>query len=184
MKIEEIIAELAKIRPDSTFLKVNGYKSVKTSEVSDFQIVFHMSYANALEKAILDLECVVPENELQAEAKDSLMKGYKKSFDKVSSEPLEVIGEHYRRVFDSNGNHIKGIKVHNETNTLYIFGRLHKKKVRSPGNYKTVNHKPLTIAKDELSKNFAVSKFRQFVIEPGQFESIKVENLTLTLDDE
>lgn len=183
MTIEQIISVLSTIRPDSTFLAINGYKSVETSEISNFQLAFHMSYANALERAILDLECFIPDNELQVQAKEELLASYKKSFDKTNEPAEELVGDHYRRVTDAYGKTIKGIKIHNESNNLHLFGRLVHKQVITPGIYKPSNPRPLTIAKDEIRKNFAVNKFRQFVIKPGQFDSITVEKMTLTLDE-
>ncbi len=183
MSVEEMIKVLSNIRPDSTFLAIKGYKSVETQEVSNFQLAFHMSYANALERAIIDLECVVPDSELQAKAKEELLASYKKSFDKTNEPTEELLGDHYHRVIDAYGKAIKGIKIHTESNTLHLFGRLVSKQIITPGNYKPSNPRPLTIAKDQLRKNFAVNKFRQFVIKPGQFNNISVERMTLTLDE-
>jgi hypothetical protein len=56
----------------------------------------------------------------------------------------------------------KGIKVHNETGEIYIFGLRKDKKVIEQGVYPIVNSKPLTIAKNTLKKNLKSSKFTQF----------------------
>lgn len=170
---------LAKLRPSSTFLSLKGYLSATSGEIADHTICFHMSYGNALERSILMLEAFIPADDLEAQAKSELLASYAKSLDKVKSEPLEVVGDVYDRVLDTEGNHIKGIKVHRESGDLHIFGLAHSKRVIKPGTYKEVKSRPLTIAKDKLRKGLPVERFRQFIVKPGQVEEIRVESLTL-----
>ena len=65
MNKEEFVHNLSKLKSSATFLTVKGYSS-ESSEVSDFSIVFNMSYKNALEKSVMTLESYVPETELEA----------------------------------------------------------------------------------------------------------------------
>ena len=58
----------------------------------------------------------------------------------------------------------KGIKVHNETGEIYVFGLRMKKEVVRQGIYPVVNSKALTIAKNALRKDLKSSKFTQFKI--------------------
>lgn len=174
-----IIETLATIRPSSTFVTLKGYKSATSGEVADHQIVFHMSYQSALEKSIAALETVVPADDLEAQAKGELLASYRKSLDKVKSEPMEIVGDHYERVIDADGNHVKGCKVHRESGELHLFGLALRKTVLVPGTYKEVKRRPLTIAKDKLRKGLPVERFRQFIIAPGSFEEMRVENLSL-----
>jgi hypothetical protein len=174
-----VIQELSKIRASSTFLSLRGYRSAESGELADFQISFHMSYASALERSILALEAIVPGDDLQAKAKQELLSSYKKSLDKVKSEPLEVLGDHYDRVIGADGEHIKGIKIHKETGTLHLFGLLVNKRVLEPGTFKASNKRPLTVAKDKLRKLVPVSKFRQFIIDPAHVECIAVEKMEI-----
>lgn len=174
-----IIDTLSALRPSSTFVTLKGYKSATSGEVADHQIVFHMSYQSALEKSIAALEAIIPSDDLEATAKSELLASYGKSLDKVKSEPLEVVGDHYDRVLNADGEHIKGIKVHRESGELHLFGLALRKTVLVPGTYKEVKSRPLTIAKDRLRKGLPVEKFRQFIIKPGQVEEIRVENLSV-----
>jgi len=174
-----IIEKLAGIRPDCTFLSIKGYKSASSGEVANFQIAFHMSYKNALERSVIALQSIVPTDDLQSLAKAELIEGYVKSIDKIGSEPLEALGDHYNRVLDLDGKPVKGIKIHVETGTLHLFGLLVNKTILVPGVYKPVNKRPLTIEKDILSKELPVSRFRQFIIKPGSYDEIKVENMVL-----
>lgn len=168
---------LATIRPSSTFLSLRGYTSATSGEKADHSIVFHMSYATALEKSIAALETVVPADDLEAQAKSELLASYQKSRDKVTTEPLEILGEVYDRVLDNEGNHIKGIKIHRESGDLHIFGLALRKTVLVPGTYKEVKSRPLTVAKDRLRKGLPVERFRQFIVKPGTYEAIRVEGM-------
>ena len=55
-----------------------------------------------------------------------------------------------------------GIKVHNETGEIYIFGLRTSKTVIEQGVYPTVNSRPLTLAKNQLKKDLKSSKFTQY----------------------
>lgn len=174
-----LIETLASIRPSSTFVTLKGYTSAESGEVADYQIVFHMSYGNALERSLSMLEGYIPADDLEAQAKVELVNSYQASLDKVRSEPLEIIGEHYDRVLDSEGTPIKGIKIHKESGALHMFGLLHRKTVITPGTFKPTKKRPLTVAKDKLRKLCPVDRFRQFIVKPGQVAAINVENLSL-----
>ena len=174
-----IIDILATLRPSATFLSIRGYRAASSGELADHSIVFHMSYGSALERSIALLSEVVPADDLEAQAKAELLTSYGKSLDKVRTEPLEVVGDHYDRVIGADGEHIKGIKIHKESGALHLFGLAHRKVVREKGTYKEVKSKPLTIAKDKLRKGLPVERFRQFIIAPGSFEEMRVENLSV-----
>lgn len=175
---ENFIAELSKLRPSATFLSLIGYRNA-FSEVADYNIVFHMSYQNALRRSLVALENIVPEGDYEAIAKQELINSYQSSLDKIASTPIEELDDNYTRFFDQNNNLIKGIKLHTATNTLHLFGLIAHKRILMPGQYKQTNRRPLTIAKDKLRKNCPVSKFRQFKLVPDQVDSISVENLSL-----
>ena len=58
----------------------------------------------------------------------------------------------------------KGIKVHNETGEIYVFGLRTSKTIIEQGVYPIVNSRPLTLAKNALKKNLKSSKFTQYKI--------------------
>lgn len=179
----QFVTELGKLRTSSTFLTLKGYRS-ESGEVADYNIVFHMSYKNALLRSIAVLESIIPEDELEAQAKKECLESFMTSLDKMENTPIEEIEDSYRRFTDSDGQYIKGVKLHEETNTLHVYGLVVNKKVIMPGIYKKTNRKPLTIAKDKLRRLCPVSKFRQFKITPDQLDSICVEGLHLLPPDE
>jgi len=178
MNQTKFVAELSKLRPSATFLSILGYRN-EYSEVADYSLIFHMSYQNALKRSLLALESIVPTSDLESVAKQELVAGFQKSLDKMAETPLEELEDGYTRFFDEDGKYIKGVKLHDATNTLHLYGLVAHKRVLMPGDYPKSNKRPLTMAKDKLRKLCPVSKFRQFRITPDQVNSISVENLSL-----
>jgi len=178
MNREEFIEELAKIRSSSTFLNLHHYINV-SGEVANYQIVFHINYENALKRSVAILENLVPETNLQAEAKHAVLTGFHTSIEKIQTIPVEEIDDAYTRFFDSDGTYIKGVKLHTKSDTLHLYGMVYKKSVLTPGIYKQVKSAQLTIEKNKLRNLCPVSKFRQFIITPYQVEKIAVEGLNL-----
>lgn len=74
----------------------------------------------------------------------------------------------------------KGIKVHNETGDIYIFGLRAIKTVIEQGVYPIVNSRPLTIAKNQLKKDLKSSKFTQYKI--GSITTIKLNGEELIFE--
>lgn len=178
MNREEFIEALSNLRPASTFLTLKGYRN-GAGEVSDFSIAFHIDYRQALRKSIEIVDEMKLTTPLEKLARDELIESFNKSLVKMEDTPLEEMEDGYTRFFDEEGNHIKGVKLHNATDTLHLYGLVVHKRVRVPGVYPVVNSRKLTIAKDKLRYLTPVGKFRQFRITPYQVDKISVENLTL-----
>lgn len=178
MNTKAFLAALSTIRPSATFLSVRGYTS-NEGEISDFSIIFHMNYKNALQKSLDILDIYVPENDLETEAKTALMTSWRKSLDKMNETKEESVGDAYHRVTDADGDYLPGVKIHTATNTLHLYGLVNSKRVHKKVDRKPKNSKELTIAKDRISANCPVSRFRQFVIAPDKVDSIIVEKMEL-----
>lgn len=177
MDRELFIAELGRLRPTSTFLNLHNYRN-EQGELSDFNIVFHISYLNALKRSTAILEGFVPENDLQLQAKHAVLKSFHTSINNHAT-PVDEIDDGYKRFFDSDGSEIKGLKMHLATGHLHLYGFVHQKLVKERIEYKAVNSAALTIEKNKLKRMCPVSKFRQFRILPNQVDYIKVQGLHL-----
>ena len=70
-----------------------------------------------------------------------------------------------------------GVKCHNETGKLYIYGYRENKEVLKEGVYPVVKSRPLTIAKNELKKLLKTGKFVMFTVE--NISSMKLNGNTL-----
>jgi hypothetical protein len=76
----------------------------------------------------------------------------------------------------------KGLKMHRETNEVYVFGMQIKKTVLEEGEYKEDTRKPLTRAKDEIRKQLRSTKYRQFKIDRA--EQFKVKGDTIVFGED
>jgi len=177
MIANDFVSEISKLRPSATFLSLKGYRN-DSGEVADYQIVFNISYHNALKNSIKILADMDLTSELDKQARFELLDSFAKSLGRMSSNNMEEIDQTYTRFYE-NGELIKGIKLHPATNTLHLYGLVMNKKVLIPGTYTKTNKKPLTIAKDRLRYQTPVGKFRQFKILPDQVDMILVENMSL-----
>ena len=175
----QFVAELAKLRPASTFLAIKGYKN-EASEIADYSIAFHFSYENALKKSIETLAALDLKEVLEVQARNELLNSFAMSLARGAASPeLEERDPTYSYFKDDNDNYVKGVKLHAKTDTLHLYGLVVHKKVLLPGIYASKNRKPLTIAKDKLRYMTPVGKFRSFKMLPNQVDSISVQNISL-----
>jgi len=182
MTQDQFVLELGRLRPSATFLSLIGYRN-EASEIADYNIVFHMSYENALRRSLAVLENVIPDGDYESIALRELSVSYQTSLNKIALTPIEEIEDGYTRFFDENNKYIKGVKLHTATGALHLYGLVNLKRVLMPGQYKRTNRRPLTIAKDKFRRLCPVNKFRQFKIIPSQVDRISVENLSLLPPD-
>lgn len=178
MDTKDFVSELAKLRPGSTFLTLNGYRN-EHSEIADYSIVFHMSYKSALERSILKLQEMNLSKELELEARCELINSFQRSLLKMETTTIEEDDEVYTHFTDEDGKYIKGVKMHTATGALHLYGLVVHKLVKMPGSYPKVNHRLLTIAKDKLRYLTPAGKFRQFKITADQVDRVVVQGLSL-----
>lgn len=178
MNKQKFVSELAKLRSSATFLSVMGYCN-EYSEVADYSIVFHMNYKNAIKRSIVVMKGLVPNDDLEAQAREELLLSFKTSLRKMEETPEEELQDYFHHFKNDNGSYIKGVKLHIETNILHLYGLVNHKRVLLPGDYPEINRRPLTIVKDKLRRMCPVGKFRSFRMTPDQVNSISVENLSL-----
>lgn len=178
MDNQAFVSELSKLRTSSTLLSIRGYRN-EQGEISDQQIVFHMSYRNALQKSIDKLEAMTMSNELEQQAKDDLLISFRTSLEKNEEESIEERVDAYKHFYNDDGSSIRGIKLHIKSETLHIYGSVINKRIIMPTTYKKVNSRPLTVAKAKLRSLMPIGRFRQFKITPFQVDSIRVEGMEL-----
>ena len=184
MNKNDFLSTLASLRPASTFLSIMGYRNAE-EEVANYNLVFHMSYENALEKSIAIINDYTPQDEDEKLAKVELLKSWNTSLVKFKATPMEeVADDHYQTFTDDDGNPIKGVKMHKESGELHLYGLQVHKKIIVPGKpHKEVKSKSVTLAKNKLKALTPLSKFRQFKIQPNQLDAISVGKITITAAD-
>lgn len=176
----DLVNFFAQLRPSATFLQIRDYLGA-TNEVAHFNLIFHISYENAVRKSIDILEAKKVSSKIEKEAKQELLDSFKKSLDNLSKEDKEKSKEDgYMSFKDAEGNQIKGVKMKKETKELYLYGLLTDKVVIKKGSYKEKNSSEKTKIKEDLKKDLPVSKFRQFKLTQDKFSSILIENKQLS----
>lgn len=179
--VKNLVKTFANLRPSSTFLSIKEYQN-NDGEVSNFGLVFHVSYLTLLNKSLAIAEKFNPSNELESQAKLEILQSLKNSIDKVKTTPIEEVDDAYHHFADDAGNFVKGVKLHKNTGELHLYGYQIHKEVLIPGVYKKVNSKPLTLAKRAIEKQLPVKKWRQFKLTPEKFREIKVEGIVINSD--
>lgn len=182
--------ELASLRRGATFLSVQHYIN-NFGEVSNFSICFHVSYQNALQKAIDLLHDYEPTAQdcvdkpyspgHLASAKFELLDSHKMSLS--GNNPLATSAHAYDAVVDHDRQPIDGIKLHREQDILHLWGFLVHKVVLIPGQYPPDNRHLLTRAKDDLRAMTPLGNFRQFKLGPAKFEKFVVQGITIREED-
>lgn len=157
-----------------SFVSIRNYTN-KSGETSNNLINVGASYENAKRKDIEFLENL-----------DAKAHNFKSAPDLIETARVALI-EAFLKPDENRSNGQKdaythivpGVKVHNETGLLYVYGYREQKTVLVKGEYKTVKSAPLTIAKNELRKLLKTGKFTQYSLELGN--TIKANGDTLEL---
>lgn len=182
MNRDEFVSVISSVRPSATFLTIHGYRA-ESGEVADHQIVFHVSYRNLLWRSIVALTGIEVSEEIEVEAKSQLLNSLNASLAKVDSTSVEDLDDAYERFFENDGTHIRGIKRHIATDVFHLYGVTVQKRIHTPGTFKEVKSKSLTIAKNRLSAMLPVSKWRQYRITPGQVDRVTVDSRSILPPD-
>lgn len=178
MNKKEFITELAKLRPSSTFLTLQGYRN-EYSEIADYSIIFHMNYKSAVERSIKVIKSLSVSNDLEEQARTELLRSFNRSLLKMKQTPMEELEDAYQHFLDEDGNYVKGIKIHTKTSILHLYGLVVYKRILMPGYYPSRDEAPFAMVKRKMRRLTPVGKYRQFKIQPSQVDKITVENLSL-----
>lgn len=163
---------VAKSPTGVSFVSIKGYTN-QQGEVADHVFNIGADYGKAKEADIKFLqELDVTKGQWNSSMK--LMIEAKADLIKDLTKPDEVRSQAQADAY----THIcKGVKVHNDKGTLYVYGNRVNKVVHVEGNYPVKNSRPLTVAKDELRKLLKTGKFRQFIM--AEATSFKANGETL-----
>lgn len=157
-----------------SFVSIRNYTN-KFGEVSNNLINVGANYEKAKQKDIAFLENInfsdyefKSDLSLLDEARKVLIASFIKPDENRSNGQINA----YTHI-------VSGVKVHNETGMLYIYGHRENKQILTNGEYPIVKSKPLTIAKDELRKLLRTGKFTQYALEIGNEVRANGETLEL-----
>jgi hypothetical protein len=137
-------------------------------ELSRYTIMLGVSYHRALESDLRKVLAYTPKNDIEKEAKDAIVTSIGASL--TGDNPAYNLKGYFTPIDN------RGIASFNDLGEVYIKGFLVKKEVLEPVEYKQVNSKPLTIAKNKIKKNFKSGKVRTFKFDLNQLESVSINN--------
>lgn len=168
--ITNLIKVLSKSPTGVSFVSIKGYKN-SFGEVSNNLVNVGASLTNAKAKDItalqsLDVTTLNGDSILLEKARVELINSFINPNENRSQGQIDA----YTIV-------AKGIKVHNETGEIYIFGLRNSKTIIEQGVYPIVNSRALTIAKNQLKKDLKSSKFTQFKLSSTTLIKLNGEEL-------
>ena len=158
-----------------SFVSIKNYTN-QQGETSNYLFNLGINYDKAKQddiKLLQDLDVTTLK-----EAKSSIIDLEKAKVELINAfiKPNENRSNGQQDAYTSIGN---GIKVHNESGLLYVWGFQQNKTVLVKGTYKEVKSSDLTIAKNELRKLLKTGKFKQFSVAVGN--TIKANGTTLEI---
>ena len=153
--INNLTTVLAKSPTGVSFVSIKGYTN-SFGEVSNNLVNVGASLSNAKLKDIetlqsLDVTTLGGDSILLEKARVELINSFVSPNENRSNGQIDA----YTIV-------AKGVKVHNETGEIYIFGLRNSKTVIEQGVYPIVNSRALTLAKNQLRKDLKSNKFTQY----------------------
>lgn len=177
MNTKQITNILTEVRKSSTFLSINNYKS-SNGEVANYEILFNVSYKNAVLKSITMLQAMNPKSKIDKQAKIEILNSLNDSLAKMPTEDDVLDTTKYNYIY-KDANLVKGLKTNIKTNQLHISGMIHNKTVITDGNVKQVSSSKLTLAKEKIKDQLPISKYRTFIFTADKADSISVERMTI-----
>lgn len=157
------------------------YLTKKTNELGRYTVNLGFSYHNAVTKSVTELELLIAENtetwsEITKAAASEVMASLTKT---LTAHAEGRQNEDYTKIgqYVSIGN---GLNLNTTDNTLQLFGLLHSKVVLADGEpQKPVKSSPMTIEKNRIRKQLSISKFREFALDEGNVNGVKINGDTI-----
>lgn len=171
------MAEIAKLNGKTRFVSV-VYESKGSGEVARHTFLIGANYRTLLVRSMDALTKKIHAlSGIDLEAAQELLKSYSKSLLAIDT---QTVNPDYTKagIYE---NLCDGLALHKEDGSLELRGLSIKKEVIKAGVHKTVNSRPLTIAKNNLSKDLPVSRYRSLSIDEGAMQTIAISGRKLAL---
>lgn len=194
MTIAELTDSLQRVAHRAQFISFIYKTKEKTNkagqvidggEISRYTLIAGANYFSTLEKSLLAVQLFNPADlkeafnpeflaQAIAEVKESLEKSI--SFQSQGQQNPDYTKKGLYRNLGA------GINVNENDNTIQFFGLIHSKVVLQPGIRKPVNSAPLTIVKNQIRKLLPIGKFREFALDAGNIQTVKMQGETLIVE--
>jgi len=173
--IEAFKASLAKGASFVSFI----YQTKSTGETSIYTLNFGIKYKNAVSSDFEALCNYVPKTPLEEEAKAEMLQSMNETL-------TQGVSSAYTQK-DLWETIIPGVRLNKESGQISFYGFIQKKEIIEPATNprKTVNSKPLTLAKKAVQKacDFKCNRFAQFVITTENLAGVKVRGELIEIQD-
>jgi len=156
------------------------YRSKETQELARHTLLVGADYRNVITTSMEELTRMkgTLTDALEIEACDALILSCSQSLlamDAGVPHPGNTKPDLYETI-------CPGLRIHKQDGTLELCGLSVAKKVLEAGTYKTVNSKPLTIAKNKLNKELPRAKYRTLAVDVGAMESVRIGGSALEVE--
>lgn len=171
----------------ASFISVNGYEN-SAGEIANLIINTNISVKNAKVKDLETLKNVTEKDiadislssGIGIDVLNSALSELVTKAEQNLSEKIEDRSTQSKAQADTYIHLTPAIKMHKETLQIYVTGMRERKTVIKPGEYKKVNSRPLTLAKNAIKRHcdLRMEKYRTFKI--GNMNEIKINGDTLS----
>lgn len=140
------------------------YTSKKHQETARYTLLVGQSYHNLVEKSIAELLVKLPTlTGIDKEAGEAVLASLQKTM--VAHAAGQQNADYTKK--DQYSHVSNGVNINLTDNSIQLFGTVVNKVVLVPGVYPVVNSRPLTIAKNKITKDLSIGKFREFALDAG-----------------
>lgn len=158
------------------------YLSKSAGELARHTIQLGFSYHELVKRSIEELALLMVDGEtawtpIQKQAAAELMASFNKTLEAHARG--EQNSDYTKR--DQYFPLANGININSTDGTIQVFGLRVSKRVIREGTYKTVNSRPLTLAKNEIRKQLSVGKFKEFALDVGNILGARVQGETIEM---
>lgn len=175
------IRVFSKVHPRATFLSIKGYQN-NYNETSDFKVVFHIDYLNAVKRSKEILKKAKYNNhKFSLEDFNLAKKELNDSYDMTlaGNNTLYTCSDVYSNIIGVNNKPIPGIKLHKKQGIVHVNAVKVTKSIIIQGSYPIVKSASKTIAKNYLRNLTPLARWNQFKLSPGRFDRLVVQKMIL-----
>ena len=176
-KINQLVAQVAALR-GSKFASLTYTKSAKVNgagEQARHTIILGFDYMGAVKRSLAELQARKFDSELDKQAAAELVASFEKTI--AAHEAGERNPDYTKK--DVYVSLFNGLNVSKTDGSFKLFGLSISKKVLVNGVYRTVNSKPLTVAKDAIRKTLTIGAFREFAVSEESLANAKLNGETI-----
>lgn len=168
---------------------VNNY-----NEVATHSILWHVNYVNVVKRSNNIVKAYIPKiedtigkpwtvshlwqakKEIEESFHDTLTLG-------VGNNPRDKVSHAYDRIISKNGITVPGVKLHRKNDEVHLTGLFRISKiVHCPTEYPSTSN-PVVMAKRWIKSKTPISKWGQYVLTLGRFDTMVAEYQTLVEKD-